>query len=115
MSKKFTEWIKETKLVLSVVKIIIGVFIGVGTVMPVMYGMANELISKTCYIDVKYKIDCVTYDINSEFADDIRPFDLEYVMDKYAILHVKYKNPGMQAKMKNIERYYESLINGGSI
>lgn len=115
MGKKLIAWVQNTKLILSVVKIFIGVIIGVGTAVPVFYGVASDLLNKNeaiAFIDVKYKMDCLTWDINSEFYNDIRPFDLEYVMDRYALLKDDYKTKALESRMENINDFYKNLIKG---
>lgn len=117
--RKFRQWAKDVNLFLSVLKITIGVIIGVATAIPAMYVTITKSVEAAMvshegqhFISTRYKIETITKDIR-EYPDDLTVLDLEYILDEWELLRKEHKTPGLKAKIKNIQRFYDKILAEG--
>lgn len=112
------EILDNSKLALSIIKIFIGLVMGIIGMTPVLYITVNKAVAKANerndgihFIMTRYKINCVFYDIQ-DFPEDLRPMDLDYVLDLYETIDKKLKTPGLNFKVASIEAFYKKLVGG---
>lgn len=116
--KSFREWAQEVKLWYSLLKIFLGILIGIATTIPSMWAIVNnavqEAVTENDFIDflwTKYKIDCIIEDIQN-YPDDLRVMDLSFVLDLWEATADQYKTKSLEMKIMRIEEFYKQITGG---
>jgi hypothetical protein len=65
-------------------------------------------------IIVKGRLNSISRDMQGEFANDIRPGDIESVLGLYALLDDTLKSPGMDLVVENIRDFYKRITGGSA-
>lgn len=117
---------KKVAFWFSLLKILIGVAIGIGCTLPAMYAVVNSAVEKAVSVAVaeatkrndcidfmtaKYGIDCILDDMK-EFPDDLRPMDLEYVINLWDAVREEYKTPVLKTNIEQINEFYKKIKGG---